>query len=75
VEKVFPELVGTDDQGFKTVNYSELPYLTLQALKELAAKVETRDAAVRDLKNENDALKAQLSALAERLARLEREKR
>ena len=58
VEQVFPELVSTDDDGFKMVNYSELPYLTLQAVKELKA--------------ENDALKAQLAALAERLARLEK---
>ena len=58
VEQVFPELVSTDDAGFKMVNYSELPYLTLQAVKELKA--------------ENDELEAQLAALAERLARLEK---
>jgi hypothetical protein len=57
VEKIFPELVSTDDKGYKTVNYAELPYLTLAAVKEL--------------KVENDALKAQLAALADRLARLE----
>jgi hypothetical protein len=49
--------VSTDDKGYKTVNYAELPYLTLAAVKEL--------------KVENDALKAQLAALADRLARLE----
>ena len=35
VEKVLPELVGVDEQGFKTVNYSEIPMLLLQALKDL----------------------------------------
>jgi hypothetical protein len=54
-------MVATDDKGFKTVNYAELPYLTL--------------AAIRELKAENDALRTQLAALAERLARLEKRNR
>ena len=47
VEKVLPELVTEDEQGYKAVNYSKLPLLTLQAIKELKA--------------ENDALKQRLS--------------
>ena len=65
VEQVFPEMVSTDERGYKMVNYSELPYLTLQAVK--------------DLKSENDALKvkvaaqeAALASLADRLSRLEK---
>jgi hypothetical protein len=46
VEKLFPELVSTDEQGYKVVNYSRLPLLTIQAVKEL--------------KQENDVLKARL---------------
>ena len=38
VERVFPELVSTDIRGFKQVNYSELPYLMLQAIRELKAE-------------------------------------
>ena len=37
VEQVFPELVSEDEQGFKRVNYSELPHLMLQAIRELKA--------------------------------------
>ena len=58
VETVFPEMVSADARGFKMVNYSELPYLTL--------------AAIRELKMENDSLRAQLAALEARLARLEK---
>jgi hypothetical protein len=58
VEQVFPEMVSTDGRGFKMVNYSELPYLTL--------------AAIRELKTENDALRAQLAEMEARLARLEK---
>jgi hypothetical protein len=49
VEKVLPELVSEDEQGYKAVNYSKLPLLTLQAVKELKA--------------ENDALKQTVAAL------------
>ena len=49
VQQIFPELVSTDDKGFFRVNYSDLPLLTIQAVKEL--------------KQENDALKARLSQL------------
>src|SRR5579859_667515 len=35
VEKVFPDLVTVDRRGFKQVNYSEFPYLMLEAIREL----------------------------------------
>jgi hypothetical protein len=35
VETVLPELVVTDEDGFKAVDYSKLPLLTIQAVKEL----------------------------------------
>jgi hypothetical protein len=49
VEKVLPDLVETDADGFKAVNYSKLPLLTIQAVKELKA--------------ENDALKQRIAEL------------
>src|SRR3989338_1904140 len=40
VEQIFPELVGTDDRGFKTVDYGiALQMLTIEAIKELNAKI------------------------------------
>jgi hypothetical protein len=53
VKKVLPELVSTDEQGYKSVNYSRLPLLTLQAVKELKA--------------ENDALKQALTQQGQQL--------
>jgi hypothetical protein len=66
VEQVLPELVVTNEDGYKAVDYSELPLLTIQAVK--------------DLKAENDALKLRVAeleklnpeALKQRLADLER---
>jgi hypothetical protein len=38
VEQVLPELVATNSDGYKAVDYSKLPLLTLQAVKELKAE-------------------------------------
>lgn len=46
VERILPELVITDADGYKAVNYSQLPLVALQAIKELKA--------------ENDALKTEI---------------
>jgi Chaperone of endosialidase len=58
VERVFPELVVTGEDGFKAIDYSKLPLLTIQAVKELKA--------------ENDELKAQNDALRDRITEIER---
>jgi hypothetical protein len=57
VEQVLPELVVTDREGFKAVDYSELPLLTIQAVKELKA--------------ENDQLKARVAELERLFAQLQ----
>lgn len=38
VEELFPELVSIDEKGYKAVNYSKLPLLTIQAVGELKAE-------------------------------------
>ncbi len=64
VEKVFPQLVKTDDEGFKSVNYAQMTAVLIEAVKELNAKVET-------LESENTDLKAQVEASANLENRLE----
>jgi len=61
---VLPELVVSDEDGFKAVNYSKLPLLALQAIRELKAKNDALETA-------NAALAAEQTALAARLAALE----
>ena len=66
VEETLPELVVTNADGFKAVDYSKLPLLAIQAAK--------------DLKSENDALRQRVAnfersdpeALKRRLTELER---
>ena len=55
---MLPELVVTGEDGFKAVDYTKLPLLTIQAVKELKA--------------ENDELKAGSEALKQRVGELER---
>lgn len=38
VEELFPDLVATDEKGYKAINYSKLPIYTIQAVKELKAE-------------------------------------
>ena len=57
LEEQFPELVKTNADGYKSVNYNGFTAVLLEAVKELNAKVEK-------LETENMQLKAELSASA-----------
>lgn len=66
VERVLPELVVTNDDGFKAIGYSKLPLLTIQAVKELKAEndaLKQRVAQLEPLKTENDALKQRVTEI------------
>lgn len=56
VEKVYPEFVHTDKHGMKSVNYTQMSAVLIEAIKELHAKVES-------LEKENSTLKAQASEI------------
>ena len=63
VEQVLPELVVTNEDGFKAVDYSKLPLLTIQAVKDLKSEV-------KELSTENDTLKQRLAELERLVAEL-----
>lgn len=66
VEAVLPELVSTDAEGFKAVNYSKLPLLLLQGIKD-------QQQLSQQLKQENAELKQQLAEQQLRFQRQESE--
>ena len=79
VEKVFPELVAEDEQGYKGIAYSKLTAVLIEAIKE-QQEAFTRDVAdlgdaITVLETENAQLKAMMSndieALLARVAALE----
>jgi Chaperone of endosialidase len=72
VEQVFPELVSRDKNGFKAVNYSELPLLLLQVVRELNAENKSMQEQ-RDLEmQQNRKLESRVAALEAVLAAEER---
>jgi exonuclease VII small subunit len=54
VEAIYPEFVHTDDKGMKSVNYSQMVAVLIEAIKELNTKVAT-------LETENSTLKASVA--------------
>jgi hypothetical protein len=64
VEAVLPELVTTDATGFKAVNYSKLPLLAVQAIRELKVRED-------DMQRRFDALARLAATLESRLVALE----
>ena len=65
VERVLPEMVGEDEQGYKTVDYSKLPLMMLQAIKELKAENDS-------LRQQNATIDARLKALEQEIKQAER---
>jgi Chaperone of endosialidase len=67
VEQILPELVATDGDGYKAVDYSELPLLTIGAVKELKAENDALKQRVAELER-----RAQDDPVKQRIAELER---
>ena len=64
MEKIFPNLVGTDSNGFKTINYSGVIPVLTEAIK-------TQQEEIESLKSENEQLKSTLEQLLQRVEALE----
>ncbi len=62
VEQIFPELVKTDEKGFKAVNYSKLNIMSIQAIKELKAENDDLKALIRSIQKDVEVLKASINS-------------
>ncbi|MEN0060394.1 MAG: tail fiber domain-containing protein, partial [Bdellovibrio sp.] len=58
MEQIFPDLVSTDSQGMKSVNYTHLIAPVTSAVQALNAKIEQQESALEYLRKENQLLKA-----------------
>jgi len=56
VEKIFPDLVHTDEAGYKSVEYGNLVAPLIEAVKELNAKVDSQHQKISDLEARLQAL-------------------
>jgi hypothetical protein len=63
VEKIFPELVKTDGNGYKAVSYEKLSVVLLEGMKEQQQQIES-------YKSENDNLRTQLQTLREEVEQI-----
>ena len=63
VEKLYPEFVHTDEEGMKSVNYSQMVAVLIEAVKELNTKIENLEA-------ENNILQAKVDEIDEMKAQL-----
>ena len=81
VEKIFPELVAENEQGYKGIAYSKLTAVLIEAIKEQQGQMTEREARftaqITTLEKENTLLKTimaeQMDALLARVAMLEGE--
>jgi len=58
VEKIIPQVVTTDVNGYKSLEYSKLVALLIEAVKEQQEKILSLEETVGHLKNENQSLRA-----------------
>ena len=77
VEKVIPELVTEDENGFKAIAYAKLTTILIEAIKEQQGQMTTQQDQIASLEKENTQLKTimaeQMDALLARVAMLEGE--
>jgi hypothetical protein len=70
VEALVPEVVHTDEEGFKSVQYGHLVPLLIEAIKEQQTIIDGQKAeisAMKGMKNELDVLKASVELLSEHI--------
>ncbi len=66
VEEIYPELVRTDDEGMKSVNYTQMVAVLIEAVKELNAKIdvlESKNTELRAQVDDIETMKAQINQL------------
>ncbi|NVK83424.1 MAG: tail fiber domain-containing protein, partial [Cytophagia bacterium] len=56
VQKIFPELVKTDSEGYLSMNYSQLTPVLVEAIKEQQTQIDTLNKEVEDLKQKVELL-------------------
>jgi hypothetical protein len=64
IEKEFPEVVVTDNEGYKSISYGNISAVLVNAVKELK---EEKDDAITALKAENEMLKERLAKIEAKL--------
>ncbi len=72
VEPVFPEVVRTDEKGFKSMIYSNLVAPIVEAIKSLKIMTDSNSREIASVKQENIQLKKENEKMKQRLDRIEK---
>ena len=67
IEEVLPELVVTDNEGFKAVKYENLTPVLIEAMKEQQAIIDSQQKEIDELKAANSKLQSQIEQILEKL--------
>jgi hypothetical protein len=73
VEKLFPQLVMTDKNGYKTVDYARISPILIEALKELDDVVKKQNSEIENLKNINKFILEELGHIKEQSVKASRQ--
>ena len=71
IEEVLPQIVATDEEGYKSVDYSKLTALLIEGVKELDKEVDDLSQKIAKLEAENQELKVQANKNQEQKAAIE----
>src|SRR5690606_21200128 len=74
VETVFPELVITDESGYKAVEYANLVAVLIEAIKEQQILIDAQKIQLEHLQSQNSSMQTeltQLQTMQEQISRLE----
>ena len=67
LEKIYPELVETDKEGYKSVDYSKMAPLFIESFKEQQQQIKLQQEQIKLLQDQIDALKKGLALLKEKI--------
>lgn len=67
IEKIYPELVLTDAKGYKSVDYSRLTPILVEAIKEQQIKIDNQQKIIEELKAENKKTSTDVSLIKSQL--------
>ena len=73
IEKIYPELVNTDKDGYKSVQYSHIVPVLIEAIKEQQQLISQLETTVSITNNQLSSLESNLNLLVERLSKVENE--
>ncbi|HKM48439.1 MAG TPA: DNRLRE domain-containing protein [Terriglobales bacterium] len=68
VEKVFPEMVTMGKDGYRRVNYGQLPYLLLEGVRELKASNDSLSAETQRQRKQSEQARAEIAKLRRAMA-------